>query len=329
MRLFAVEVRRLLARRMLVAVVGAGLATVVLVAIGVFFSSRPLSAADLEQAQRSYEAALEEWELNGEEMIADCEEAEAAEREATGTDVDYGCDQMTAPQEEWFVPQAQDFASAAPGVLATTALLLAFLAVLLGVTATAAELTTGAMGTWLTFVPRRTAVLASKLAAAGTVALVVVTVLVLLLVGGVWIAHAANDATGTATAASWREIGGIALRLVLLGGVAGVLGAALGVLLRHTAAALGVLAGWALVVESLVSGLWPDLQPWLLRTNVLAWVQDGTTYWTQECTVGAQGTVCEGVEHAVSLGQGGLWLLVVSALLVALTGAVFRVRDVT
>ncbi|MBX9246282.1 hypothetical protein ICW40_15900 [Actinotalea ferrariae] len=327
MRLLGVEVRRLLARRMLLAAALAGVAAVVLITLGIWSSTRPLTQTQLDAAERAYQAEVERWEADGDEMLADCEEAEAAERDLTGDDVDFGCDQME-PQRQWFFPERPAFGDVAADVLATSSVLLLVLVLVVGVSATAAEISTGALGTWLTFVPQRLRVLASKLASAGVVALPLVAGLLVLLLAGLWVAHAVNGAAGGTDAEAWRDIAGTALRILALGALAGVVGAALGVLLRHTAAALGLLVGWALVVESIVAGLVPALQPWLLRTSVAAWVQDGTTYWTTECTVTADGTSCQGVEHHVSLTHGSLWLLALTVVLVLLTGAVFRRRDV-
>lgn len=327
MRLLGVEVRRLLARRMLLAAALAGVAAVVLITLGLWSSSRPLTQAQLDAAERAYQAEVERWEADGDEMVADCEEAEATEREATGDDVDFGCDGME-PQREWFFPERPEFGDVAADVLATSSVLLLVLVLVVGVSATAAEISTGALGTWLTFVPQRLRVLASKLASAGVVALPLVAGLLVLLLAGLWVAHAVNGAADGTDAEAWRDIAGTALRILALGALAGVVGAALGVLLRHTAAALGLLVGWALVVESILSGLVPALQPWLLRTSVAAWVQDGTSYWTNECTVTAEGTRCEGVEHHVSLTQGSLWLVALTVVLVLVTGVVFRRRDV-
>ncbi len=327
MRLLGVEVRRLLARRMLLGVALAGVAAVVLVVLGVYVSSRPLSPAQVDEAQRAFEAAQADWERNGEEMVASCEEAEDAERAAGAADVEFGCDDM-APREEWYLPQPTDLVDSVVPLVATTSVVLLVLALVVGVTSTAAEISTGSLGTWLTFVPRRLRVLASKLAAAGVVPVPLVAGLLTLLLAGVWAANAVNDGPVGDPARLWPGLATLALRVLAATALAGVVGAALGMLLRHTAAALGVLVGWTLVVESLLSGLVPALQPWLLRTNVAAWVQDGTTYWTNECTVTASGTTCESLEHHVSLTHGGLWLAGVALVLVVLTAAVFRRRDV-
>lgn len=327
MRLVGVELRRVLARRMVAAIVAGGVAAVVLVLVSTWVQARPLTDAQVEQAEQAYAMALEDWEDNGEEMVASCLDAQADEREITGLDVDFGCEQME-PQQEMFFPQRFDLHLTLPGQLAGVAMLLTFLTFLVGATSTAAEVSTGSLGTWLTFVPRRTAVLASKVAAGTIVAVPQVAGLLALLVAGSWFLHDAQGLADGMTAAVWADAAWTSARILALGALAGALGAALGLLLRHTAAVLAAVVVYALVVESIVAGMLPELQPWLLRTNMAAWVQDGTVYWVNECTVTSTGTTCTTAEEIVTLGHGAIYLTVVAVALLALTTLVFRRRDV-
>lgn len=327
MTLLGVELRRLTARRLIGFVLVGGLAAALLVLTGVWFSARPLADAQLEQAEAAYEREMAAWEENGEEMVADCREQQAIEQERLGEAVDFGCDHME-PQREWFVPTTSELSAAFVPTLAGSALLPVFLVLVVGVTATAAEMSTGTMSTWLTFVPRRLRVLGSKLAATGVAGLPLTAVLMGVLAGGVYGVHAWHDALGEMTGEIWADVGWLVARTVLLGAVVGVVGAALGVLLRSTAAALGVVLGWVLVLEQILGGTVPRLQPLLVLPNLRAWIEGGGTYWVYECTVTDQGTTCDGVEHVISQLQAGVYLGAGAVVVVALTALVFRRRDV-
>lgn len=327
MRLVGVELRRVLARRMVAAIVAGGVLAVALVLVSTWMQARPLTDAQVDQAEQAYAMAVEDFEEHGEEMLASCREAEADESERTGEDVDFLCDQME-PQREMFFPQRAELHLTLPGQLAGVAVLLTFLTFLVGVTSTAAEVSTGSLGTWLTFVPRRSVVLASKVTAGTVVALPVVAGLLALLVAGSFLVHDARGLADGMTTTAWADALWTGARILALGALAGALGAALGLLLRHTAAALGAVVAYALVVESIVAGMLPELQPWLLRTNMAAWVQDGSVYWRNQCTVTSSGTTCTTVEELVTLGHGALYLAVVGAVLLAVTTLVFRRRDV-
>lgn len=328
MRLLAVEVRRIRARRLVAVVTVIGLLAVGLLLVGAWQSARPLTEAQLQDAQQQYAWALEDWEENGEEMLADCRESQERESEIAGEQLDFGCEQMGPPQEEWFLPQATELSASAPTTLSTASAMLLFLVFVVGVTATAAEMTSGAMSTWLTFVPQRLRVLFSKVGASTVVGVPITAVLVAALVGGLYVVHAVQGSLGDLTGAFWGEIAGTALRIVVLGGVAAGVGAALGVLLKHTGVALGVAIGYAVIVESAVSGIAPRLQPFLVQTNVRGWVEGGTTYWARECEVTAEGTACQYADVPLSFAHSSVFLAVGVLVLLGLTALVFRRRDV-
>ncbi|MBC7291119.1 MAG: ABC transporter permease subunit [Actinotalea sp.] len=326
MRLVAVELRRVVARRLITFVTIGGLLAVGLVLVAAWQSARPLTDAQIAEAERQYAWALEDWEENGEQMVADCLDAQAGESELAGEPLDFGCAEME-PQREWYVPPSSELSTALGPLLSSTATLLVFLVFVVGVTATAAEMTTGSMSTWLTFVPQRLRVLFSKVAASGVVGVPITAVLAAVLVGGAYGVHAAQGALGTMTGAVWADVGWTGLRVVVLGGVAAAVGSALGVLLKNTGVALGLVIGYLLVVEAILGNLVQPIQPFLLQTNLRAWVEGGTTYWVSECTVTDQGTQCTGTEVALGLAQGAAYLGVGAVLVLGLTALVFRRRD--
>ena len=108
-----------------------------------------------------------------------------------------------------------------------------------------------------------------------------------------WGSTAAPPAPG---ATSPRSVGAPSLLVA----VVAVAGAAMGILLRHTAAVLGVALGWAVAGEGILRGAVPSSQPWLLNANLTGWLQHGTTYVVERCTSSDGGYSCEGVQKALS-----------------------------
>ncbi|TRW43348.1 ABC transporter permease [Georgenia yuyongxinii] len=326
-RLTKVELRRLFSRRLVVLAMLAGLVATVAALVGTWNQSQPMSPSEQAQAERWYQEARADWEANGEQHVADCLEAEETEREATGQVVDFGCRQME-PARDMFIVTAPPFESSLPGLLGAQSSLLLFLALLVGAAATAAELSTGSIASWLTFEPRRLHVYASKLLAPGLGLLPVAVTLLALLVAGAWFIAGAFDLTGTMTGAAWADAGWTVLRVLALTLLAAVVGAALGFLLQHTAAVLGVVVGYVIVVEAMFRGLLQDHQRWLLSTNIGAWIENGTVYFQEVCTAEAAGTVCAVAERSLGFDGGAAYLLVLVTALVVLAALVFRRRDV-
>ncbi len=325
MRLFTVELRRWHARLMLRILLVIGIVIVALTAVGAWSTARPMSGAELAQAEQGYAQAVADWKQSGDQQMADCL-TQQTEAQQTDPGADFGCDQM-APQREWFVRTPPAFGEYVPGIVTGMVFLLGFLALIAGATFTAAEVSSRSLTTWLTFEPRRLRVLTSKLAAAGAGVVLPAAVLVALAVGGAMGAFAIDGASTAMTAVQVTATVHASLRLAALAVLVAVVASALGLLFRHTAAVLGVAIGYVVVVENILPGLLPRTQPWLLMTNVMAWAAGGTTYGLEECTTTATGRSCTYVSHAVTMTHGALYLAVAAVVVVALTVVVFRRRD--
>lgn len=326
-RLLRVELLRLVTRRLVVATALAALAVGGLVVLSVFQMVKPPSPAQLEQAEQYYQQELENFRENGDEMVAGCEEAQEAEREATGQDVDYGCDQMV-PQREWFISTAPPLGENLPLMLGALIPLVVLLPMTMATTFVAAEHSTGAISNWLTFEPRRLRVWAGKVAAASIGAVPAAAALLGLVVGGTYLAYSLQGLETDLAPGAWQEILWTFLRLVALGVMGALAGCALGFLLRHSAAVLGAVIGYAIVVEGILRNVVPALAPWTVGQNANAWAQYGVAYWVQECTVGPTGQSCQGVERLLTFGHSAAYLLIASAVLLAVSALVFRRRDV-
>lgn len=324
MRLLRVELTRFRARGA-VRWTALGLLVVTMLLVFVAFTqARPMPAEEQAQMRALFEDQVDLWEAEGDEWVADCEE-----RQAEDPASDYGCDQMAAPSWEDWVGQTPTFATTGQEQVSALPFVGVAFALLVGASFVAAEISTGAMGLWLTFEPRRSRVYWSKAAAAAIGALPVVLATFLLGVAGIYAVYAAFGRVGD-TDATWTTLAHVAGRTLAAAALVALAGAALGAILRHTAAAIGVVAVWFLVVESLVvPQVQPELQRWLLRDNLGAWIFGGSEYAVPVCSITEQGQVCEYVQREITQTQGGLVLLGAVAALTVLAVVLFRRRDVS
>ena len=297
-----------------------------LLLIGVWNGSQPMSPEDLAQAEVYYEQEMEWFAQDGEEQVAQCLADEEAESELIGEPVDFGCEHME-PQREWYIHTAPPLHESLPMYLHGHATLLIFAALLIGATFTAAEMSTGSIGTWLSFEPRRGRVYASKLLAAA-LGMVPVSVLAIgIVIAGATLISGYFDLLDGMTVAAWTTTAWMTLRMLILAVMMALAGAVLGVMLRHTAAVLGVGVGY-FIGEQVLTGMVPASQPWVLSPNLNAWMLDGTTYYVETCTTTSTGTTCDYTDRVLTLGQGAVYLAVVGAVLITLTAVVFRRRDI-
>lgn len=330
MRLLKVELKRFWARRLTwVAFVGLVGITIVS-AVGTFFSLAPPSEAEQRYAETSYQQYYDDWKANSGEWYQQCLTEEAAEREANGGETyDWECENhLDEPQKEdwlWFHPPFSD--EVERGTEGYGAML-GFAALIVGASFFAAEMATGAISNWLTFEPRRTRVYVSKIGAAalGIIPIAVTTLAVS--IAGMWLVYAARDLIGSPTADMWRAVTLVGLRITILMAAAAIIGSALGAVTRHTAAVIGLAVAWVVIDQMVYFGILPRFQQWSGLNNMQAWIAGGTTYYSEKCTLGADGRVCESVEATLSMAHGGGYLAVATVLITAVGLLIFRRRDV-
>jgi len=324
--LVGVELRRMWWRR---------LTKVAVVAVVLFTGASVYNAYNASAPERIAQQ-LDDYRIMQQEaprMAEECRKQQAIERERSGDQtLDFGCDQQgqapTLEQMGLALPVADLLTE---GIAKVSALLLAFLGLLLGASFVAAEFSTGSMGLWLTFQPRRLRVASSKLVAAGIGATVVAVLgLVVANLGARMVAvvnRPDSDLQLPPAPALEEPLGILGLRIVALALGAGIVGAALGLVLRHTAAIIGLVLGFAVVVEGIVvqAFLQGRLQQWSVLKNIEAFVERGTTYVAENCGP----TSCDYTERTLTYTHGWVFLLcvVLAAVLVGLLS--FRRRDVT
>lgn len=347
MNLMRVELRRLLWRRLLKGLVAAFLAMTALSAVAMYIDSRPLSAEQEAQIDESYNSYLQQWKEN--EFIP-CM-TDPGGKLSTDPQREAQCRRSQMPRAAYGGKPIRHVDEFLQGSTQALGLLLCLLTFVLGAGFVAAEFATGSMGTLLTFEPRRLRVLAAKFAAVA----IVVLPLAILAVGLMWgIAAGVTALNGTFDPTPAPTLNGyepegyspgivptvddlrwVGARLVLLATGAGLAGSALGTITRNTAAAIGLVIGYAAVVESILGSLIEQrLVPWLFRTNVEAALNGKAVYWTNTCTSGTGGpyggfeSSCQSIEHVVTQAHGIVYLLVALVAVTAVAAYTFRRRDV-
>jgi ABC-2 type transport system permease protein len=327
-RLTKVELRRLFSRRLTCLVLLGALAVTGVMLVSTFMDARPPSSSELTVQRTFFDQAHKDWVVNGAQQVKDCLAAQA-EAQKTDPTASLSCGQQEPTLASFEKPQAK-FIEKMPLALLGGAYLLTFVGFLIGVSFVAAEFSSGSMATWLTFEPQRTRVFASKIAAVALGLLPLAVALLGLLTAGVWLIVKQLGSTAGTTAAVWGDLGATGARSVALVLAATVSGAVLGVLLRRTAAVLGVVVGYVVLVEVVLRGSLQGAQPWLLQPNVSAWLEHGTRYFVNRCATGASGSFqCESVQKALTFSHSSVYLGVLVLLAVGMAALVFRRRDVS
>ena len=328
MRLTKVELRRLFSRRLTTIALLGALVITGLMLFGAYQGAKPLSSAELTSQRAQFDQAHKDWVANGDQQLADCLKAQA-EAQKTDPKANFSCDQMEPKWENWG-KQPVKFHEMMPNTLLGGSYLLAFVGFVVGAGFVSAEFSSGSMANWLTFEPRRTRVYASKLTAAGLGLIPAAVALLGLLTAGVWLIVGHFGSTAGTTAKVWGDLGEMGARSVALTLAATVTGAAIGVLLRRTAAVLGVAIAYLVLVEGVFRQSLRGAQTWFLQLNVNGWLEHGTRYYTDKCTTDGQGNYsCTGVEKLLSFGHSSAYLGVLVVFAIGLAALVFRRRDVS
>ncbi|GAA3617537.1 ABC transporter permease subunit [Microlunatus ginsengisoli] len=319
-RLIGAELNRLASRRLTLILVLAVIAVVALFQVAVADAVTPPSPDEVAAAQQGFEQDHRDWEQNHEEWAQECLDDGGSAQDcavAEPTAADYG-----------LVPTP--FGSIAGSGVAFAVVLAMLASYLLAASFIGAEFSTGSIGNWLTFVPRRDKVYAAKVIAiaVGAAAIGILAGFSMLGLATVVTTAIGQPLTGAADVAATAGRG---VALVVFGAL---IGFCVALLTRHTVAALGVLVGYGLLWIGLqiITGFIPAisrLKPWQLETNLQAFLRWGTDYEVYRRVVSADGVGFDSVTRHLGFGAAAIYLTVVVIVLLVATLLVFRRRDVT
>lgn len=149
---------------------------------------------------------------------------------------------------------------------------LALAAFILGASLLGADYTSRALTTTLIWEPRRHRLLASRAAAgaitAGCATLATLALLALALLPAA-VAHRVGPSADVAS------LIGLAARCAALAAASAALGVSCAALTRSTIGALASLAGYWLLAQLTLAGLWPSAGRWLFLANAQSWIVAG------------------------------------------------------
>lgn len=228
-------------------------------------AARPVSEADKAANVAMYENAMRDWEAHKTEMCAGNEE----------------CLKQTRPQLEQYGRQPVPASVVVSSMAAAGGYFGFFLAMIVAASLMAAEFMTGSLSNYLTFVPNRLKVFASKFAATVVTSLALGAVVMAFLVGGgvALSVLAGATLTGETGISEGLRMGARGLALPVIGGLLGML---LATILRHTAAAIGVVLGYSFfsgIFTGAIMTLKLDWVVLLLPESNLAAIINGRYVW--------------------------------------------------
>lgn len=248
MRLLRAEWYRLFTRRFTQVMVALLIAAFAITIASTFAGSYRPTADDVSRAEQQVESEMHDRELRFEQ----CHAVEHGELTDVGVPPDCSAldpARYPPPSTADFLPGVFVFEQEIRGLLFFLVAFLALFGFLVGSSFVGAELSSGGMTNLLLWRPQRTRVLAAKLTAllGGVLGLSLVSSVVY--IGAFWLIAQNQGVLGEVDASFWRELAPLYVRGVVLVLAASVAGFALATLGRHTAAALGTMAAYAVVWE--------------------------------------------------------------------------------
>jgi ABC-2 type transport system permease protein len=319
-RLLGAEINRLRSRRFTLITLLAVVLILSIFQLQVNSAVSPPSAEAVAANQAQYERDLKEWEQHHAEWEQQCVDAGQPREQCAGV----------GPTKENYGLQAVPFNEVAQIGLLLGIYLTGLAMFLVAASFIGAEFTTGAIANWLSFIPRRAPVFASKL----------ITVVTFALLVGVLASVFVLGMAALLTSVHGGEVSGLRAQLSMAGrgvavaGALAVVGYCVGLITRHTAAALGVLLGylfvWFIRNAVLSEQAWAQrLTPWSPEANLAAIVDKGYQYAIPVKKLTEGGLSVEFLQREVSLAHGAVYWAVLLAGLIIVALLIFRRRDVT
>ncbi|HEX6969357.1 MAG TPA: ABC transporter permease subunit [Micromonosporaceae bacterium] len=339
MSLFKTEMRRFGKRRLIRYTVLLGMLVLAAVAAFTFVSNQPIGPEQLAAAERAADENYRENVRWAEEARRDCERAHASGDEEVEEHFPPDCDVIQPQpreeiQTEWFLPPTFLFRDEFPIMITTFAAVLALVGFVVGASFVGAEWSSGGMMNLLLWRPRRLRVLYTKLAVLLTGLAGITLVAALLWLAAFWAIGTYRGSMDGMTAGTWQSFGLTGLRGLVLVLVAGLIGFALASAGRHTATALGVVLGVAMVGQfglgvALTIAQAKFMEAWLLPTYLWAWMYRKIELVNYRSCEMSPGGMCEPETMEIVWQHAGILFAVVSVLLLAVATWSMRNRDIT
>jgi len=321
-RLFGAELERLRRRRLVQVLVAIFFIGLVAAGAIIFFTHH----TDTAKAQAAAQQAYENEQRYYDEMVAQMR-AEGAPPEEIPPRAKFA-----GRPEDYFQDPRYRAVDYLPQLVTGVGVAWALFACMIGATFVGAEWAHKTMVALLFWEPRRLRVIGLKLAALLTGVAVIGAAAQILAIGlgdltARW--RGTFEGIDAIKGGFWAPLLASAGRGVLLALIAAAIGFAVANLVRHTAAVLGIAFVYFAILESTVAGLRPAWQPYLLATNIGAFLTRGGI--DVQVPTGLVTGSPEAMFRQVHLSsaRGGLYLLAVAAVLVLISTALFRRRDLT
>jgi len=320
--LVRVELARYRSRRVIALLILLAALLAALVAAKSAWDTRPITRQEAETAQVNADLAAQRSDIRAD--LAKCL-ANPERYLGTGATPQTCRDNLTASPASFLPRKALDLTGTLKGNGLGVALSVAGLLVIAASTFAGSDWGSGAIVNQLLFVPRR-----ARLWVAKAIAVSVASGLVALVtIGGFWLAMylIAADRDVPHGSAVMSDVGWHLLRAVVFAMGASLGAFALTMLFRHSVATLALLFAYSVGGE-ILAVLVPvdDVGRWTLGNNVFGWLETRMQFFDPSAHCARVGD-CEGMQHIGHL-QGGAYLLVLLALVVAVSLAVFARRDV-
>ena len=203
--------------------------------------------------------------------------------------------------------------SGLPDILQGAGILVVIGGLLLGASFAGAEWHAGTMTTLLTWEPRRVRVLAAKAIVSAAAVFVLMIVLLAVFAGALTLVAATRGITDHLGDHFVRSVVGTTLRVAACSSAGALVGLAIAMLARNTAAAVGIGFAYLAVIEGLIRGLRPGWQHYLLADNIAVVV------------TGADGGI---MQEPVTFAYAVVAVMIWAAVLMFAAAVAFRVRDV-
>ena len=227
-----------------------------------------------------------------------------------GGDVDAFCREQADPSS--YLPGQPLPLSELPEILRGLSFIAILIGLVIGASAVGASWQSGTITTILTWEPRRSRVALVRAVVVAVGVFVLVAVLLGVFAALFWTATSLHGVTSTPD--GWAsDLAGVLARVSALAAAASIIGGAIAMIGRNTAAALGGVFVYLAVFEGVLRGLRPGLGWFLLGDNIAAVVS------------GRGLSIADGT---LTAGRAGVTVAVYTFGLLAVATAWFRVRDV-